>query len=331
MIISRTPLRISFLGGGTDYEAWFREHGGACVSAAIDKYCYISVRRLPPFFAHKYRVVYSRVEVANEISEVEHPAARAVLQWAGLPEGLEIHHDADLPARAGLGTGSAYTTGLLKAMEAYRGRVTSKGDLARTAIHLEQEVMREPVGWQDQICAAYGGFNLITLSKEGRFEVERLKISGERLAEFHGHLLLFFTGVVRDSMDIARSKVEGMAQRQTQLQRTLELALDGAEVLRNPARDLREFGGVLHESWMMKRELAPRVTNDTIDAMYEAGRKAGALGGKLMGAGGGGFMLFFAEPEKHASIQQAMEGHFQVPFQFESGGSRIALYQPEGL
>ena len=331
MIISRTPFRVSFFGGGTDYPSWLHEHGGEVLAATINKYCYISVRELPPFFDHKFRVVYSIVENVREISEINHPAVRAVLQWLQIDKGLEIHHDGDLPARSGLGSSSAFTVGLLGAIHALCGRHVSKETLANEAIHVEQCLLREPVGLQDQIATSFGGFNHITFRRDGSHDVMPMILPRERLDALQDHLLLVFTGVSRVSADIAGSVVANLRERSATMT-TLQQMVDGAiEILSSPAADVIEFGRLLHESWMLKSTLSSRVTNPSIDALYRAAREAGAIGGKLLGAGGGGFMLLFVRPEDRSRVKHALKDLITVPFKFETSGCRIVLYQPDGF
>jgi D-glycero-alpha-D-manno-heptose-7-phosphate kinase len=331
MIISRTPFRLSFFGGGTDYPTWFRERGGAVLATTIDKYCYISVRHLPPFFAHRYRIVYSSVENVREIDEIQHPAVKAVLGWHKVDRGLEIHHDGDLPARSGLGSSSSFTVGLINALKALDGRLTTKQQLARDAIHIEQCVIREPVGSQDQISAAYGGFNRIDFLPDGSFAVAPIILPPGRTAELQAQLLMFFTGISRYSADVAQSKVENLPQRTAQLVRMREMVDEAIAILTSGATPIEEFGRLLHETWILKRTLSSQVTTAHIDDVYDTAVRAGALGGKVLGAGGGGFVVFFVPPDRQAAVRTALEGLIHVPFKFESEGSRIVLYQPNGL
>lgn len=329
MIISRTPFRISFFGGGTDYPDWYREHGGAVLSTTIDKYCYISVRELPPFFEHRFRLVYSFVENVKEVSELAHPAARGVLQHLGTSQGLEIHHDGDLPARSGVGSSSAFTVGLISALRALEGRHISKDELAQEAIHVEHNVIREPVGAQDQISAAFGGFNHITFRQDGSYHVAPLIMQRDRLETLQGHLMLLFTGLSRTAAEIARTQIENLQRRVSEL-RALNQMVDRAIELLRSQSDLTEFGRLLDEGWMVKRRLSDRVSTPDIDTIYDTARRAGAIGGKLLGAGGGGFLLLFVRPEERAKIRAALPKLLEVPFRFESSGSRIVLYQPDG-
>jgi len=331
MIITRTPFRISFFGGGTDYPAWFREHGGAVLSTTIDKYCYITCRYLPPFFDHRHRIVYSKIENVREIAEIEHPAVKAVLGWLGWERGLEIHHDGDLPARSGLGSSSSFTVGLIHALSALQGRHISKEELANQAIHVEQEVIRENVGSQDQISAAFGGFNRVEFRQDGRFEVAPVILPKERQLELHLHLMLFFTGFSRFASEIAKSKIANFAARQTELKR-MGMMVDAAiGILRRQSTPIGEFGRLLDDGWRCKRSLSDKVSTAEIDQIYESARTAGAVGGKLMGAGGGGVLVLFASPDAQPAVKKRLAKLVHVPFQFESDGSRVVLYQPNGL
>ena len=328
MIISRTPFRISFFGGGTDYPVWFKEHGGAVLATTIDKYCYISCRHLPPFFEHKTRVAYSRIEHAKTNTDIEHPAVKGVLQYFNMTEGLEIHHDADLPARTGLGSSSAFTVGLLHALYAMQHRMPTKSELAHAAIHVEQRIVQESVGCQDQVLAAHGGLCRLTFAPSGEIGYTPLIIKPERLKAFQDHLLLYFTGFSRTASEIAKEQIEKTKQRRVELFAMLQMVQEGISILTGE-HDLSDFGELLHEAWMVKRGLTSKITTPLIDQIYEAARNAGALGGKLLGAGGGGFMLIYAKPEIHAKINAALPGLLQVPFQFEGSGSQIVFFQQE--
>jgi D-glycero-alpha-D-manno-heptose-7-phosphate kinase len=331
MIISRTPFRVSLFGGGTDYASWFREHGGAVIGTAIDKYCYLSVRPLPPFFAHKHRIVYSKIELVHEIDEIVHPAVRGVLSEVRPVGGLEIHHDADLPARSGLGSSSSFTVGLLHALYAAQGRMISKLDLSREAIRIEQEVIRETVGCQDQIWAAYGGFNRIDFHTHGGFTVSPLIVTPERRDELRGAMVLAFTGFSRISSEIATDQLARMQDKRSQLKHMRRLVDEATALLTASASPIEPLGRLLHESWMLKRELSPSIATAKIDEIYAAGREAGAYGGKLLGAGGGGFLLFIVPPERMAALRKRLKELVFVPFGFDFGGSRIVVYEPNGL
>jgi D-glycero-alpha-D-manno-heptose-7-phosphate kinase len=331
MIITRTPFRISFFGGGTDYPTWFREHGGAVLGTTIDKYCYISLRELPPFFEHRHKIVYSRVETVQTLEEIQHPAVRAVLGEFKLPVGLEIHHDADLPARSGLGSSSAFTVGLIGALRALEGRMSSAEHLAREAIRIEQEVIGENVGSQDQVWAAYGGTNLIEFQRDGSFAVTPVIMPGPRRLELQSHLMLFFTGFSRIASEIAGKKIQNLLARERQLMAMRRMVDEGLAILQDDGRPITEIGRLLHEGWTMKRELADNVSTSAIDEIYAAARAAGAIGGKLLGAGGGGFMLFFAEPDRQPAVRAALKGLVEVACRIGSPGSRVVVYEPNGL
>lgn len=331
MIITKTPFRISFFGGGTDYPAWYREHGGSVLATSIDKYCYITLRRLPPFFEHRHRIVYSNIENVKEIDEIKHPAVRNVLQWMGVDEGLEIHHDGDLPARSGLGSSSSFTVGLIHAIKALRGQYASKRELAQDAIYVEQEVIKENVGSQDQASAAYGGFNRIDFLPSGDIAVSPVIISKERLSALESHLMLFFTGFTRIASEVAKAQIENLASRKTELHRMQAMVDEGLSVLGGPNTSLDDFGKLLNQAWLYKRSLSDKVSNSAIDELYSAGISAGAFGGKILGAGGGGFLLMFAKPEDQPKVREALKKLIYVPIKFESGGSSVVLYQPNGL
>ncbi len=331
MIITRTPFRISFFGGGTDYPAWFQEHGGTVLATSIDKYCYITCRHLPPFFEHKHRIVYSRIENVNENDEIEHPAVKAVLNWAKVEKGLEIHHDGDLPARSGLGSSSSFTVGLIHALKGLRGEMIDKDSLARDAIHIEQNIIQENVGSQDQISATFGGFNRIEFHRDGNFDVSPVIINNSRRKELNDHLMLFFTGLTRIASDIAKSKIENLQERETELMCMRDMVDEAITILYNSNLAIEEFGKLLDTSWKYKRSLSDRITTPEIDEIYNAATKAGAIGGKILGAGGGGFILLFAKPEDQPAIRERLKKLVHVPFIFDNSGSRIVLYQPNGL
>jgi D-glycero-alpha-D-manno-heptose-7-phosphate kinase len=331
MIITRTPFRISFFGGGTDYPAWFREHGGAVIGTAIDKYCYLSVRQLPPFFEHRSRIVYSQIELVQNYEDVRHPAVRAVLMDKGIADGLEIHHDADLPARSGLGSSSAFTVGLLNALYALDGKMSAKRELGREAIRIEQDVLKESVGCQDQLWAAYGGLNRIEFFQDGEFAVTPLILPTERRLELQHSIMLFFTGFSRFASDFARDQLKNLNQHRAQLRTMRGMVNSATDILLDPRIPIREFGELLHESWLLKRGLADSVSNPEIDEIYEAGRSAGAIGGKLLGAGGGGFMIFIVEPDRRESVREKLKKLIHVSFGFDTEGSKVVLYQPNGL
>ncbi len=331
MIITRTPFRISFFGGGTDYPAWYQQHGGEVLATTIDRYCYITCRHLPPFFDHKHRVVYSVIENVREIGEIKHPAVRAVLSWAGCEKGLEIHHDGDLPARSGLGSSSSFTVGLVHALAALDGKYVSKDTLARNAIHIEQNIIREHVGSQDQISAAFGGFNRIEFRRNDQFQVSPIILTNSRLHALQSHLMLCFTGLSRIASEVAKSKIDNFKHRETELKRMGAMVDEAVQILQSSNAPIEEFGKLLHESWLYKRSLSDKVSTPEIDALYEAAMKAGATGGKILGAGGGGFLLLFVKPEYQAKVRESLQQLIHVPFKFDDSGSKVVLYQPNGL
>jgi D-glycero-alpha-D-manno-heptose-7-phosphate kinase len=328
MIISRTPFRISFFGGGTDYPDWYRKHGGAVLATTIDKYCYITCRYLPPFFEHRYCLVYSKIEYCQTIEEIVHPAVREVLRFLDIPRGVEIHHDGDIPARSGMGSSSAFTVGLLHAMHALKGQMVSKHQLAMESVHLEQDVLKETVGSQDQVLAAYGGFNHITFSPNGEISVRPVTLSRERMLELNDHVMLFYTGIRRTASTIAESYVSDIEDKRRQLRLMRELVDEGVSIL-GGGQDLTAFGELLHEAWQVKRSLSVKVSNSHVDQIYEEARAAGAIGGKLIGAGGGGFIVFFAPPSRHAAIRERLSKLLYVPVKFEFGGSQIIFFDRE--
>jgi D-glycero-alpha-D-manno-heptose-7-phosphate kinase len=331
MIISRTPFRVSFFGGGTDYPAWYREHGGAVLATAIDKYCYISCRFLPPFFEHKYRIVYSRIENVMEISAIEHPAVREVLKWMDCTRGLEVHHDGDLPARSGLGSSSSFTVGLINALMAMKGLYVTKEKLALHALHVEQDLIQENVGSQDQVSAAYGGFNKIEFAQDGSIDVSPVILRPQRREALESHLMMFFTGISRFASEVAKAKIDNLKHRKTELRMMRTLVDEALSILAREKEDLDDFGKLLDENWQYKCKLSDKVTTPEIDHIYETAIAAGALGGKLLGAGGGGFLMFFARPELHAAIREKLKHLIYVPIKFDTSGSKIVMYQPNGL
>ncbi len=331
MIISRTPFRVSLFGGGTDYPKWFKKHDGAVLGFAIDKYCYISLRTLPPFFEHRHRIVYSKVETVNELSEIQHPSVRAVLMDSGISSGVEIHYDGDLPARSGLGSSSSFTVGMINAVEALHGRMIGKKELALEAIRIEQNVIKEHVGCQDQVWAAFGGLNRVNFLEHGEVDVQPVVLPSERYSELFGSFLLYFTGISRLAPKIAKDKIDNIDNREGHLKKMYDMVSEAQEILQDRNRPIREVGELLHQSWMLKRELADSVTTPLVDEIYDAARDAGAVGGKLLGAGGGGFMLFFVEPSKRQAVKDRLKHLIRVDFSIDRVGSRIVVYEPAGL
>ena len=330
MIISRTPFRVSFFGGSTDYPAWYNNHPGAVLATSINKYCYISCRYLPPFFEHKYRVVYSKIETVKDKMQIQHPVVRAAIGLMKIDKGLEIHHDGDLPARTGLGSSSSFTVGMLHALYALNGIMPTKKQLALEAINLERNILKENVGSQDQITASIGGFNRIDFDSgsKNEFRETPIMIGNNRKQDLQNHLMLFFTGISRYASDVAKRKIENIPNKTQQLKIMYQMVEEAISIL-NAEGPLSKFGDLLHESWMLKRELSEGITNRYVDEIYDVARKEGALGGKLLGAGGGGFMLIFAPPEKHSAIENKLKDLLRVPFEFENQGSQIVMFQPD--
>ena len=330
MVITRTPLRISFFGGGTDYPVWYREYGGGSVLATtIDKSCYITCRRLPPFFDYHSRISYSRMENVNSNDAIEHPSVRACLKFMNMQDGMEIHHVADLPARTGLGTSSAFTVGLLLGLYALKEQMRDRQALAADAIHVEQDLIQEAVGSQDQVSAAFGGFNRINFRPDGTIEVNQILAPRTRMAELEQHLALYFTGFQRTASEIAQEQLRVTSQKRKELEMMLQLVGEAERVLTNPVCSLDEFGRLLHESWLIKRTLTHKITNSRIDEIYDAGMNSGALGGKLLGAGGGGFMLFYVPPERRSALRERLSKLLCVPFSFSTRGSHIVVSEPD--
>lgn len=330
MIIAQTPFRISFFGGGTDYPSWYLKHGGSVLSVTIDKYCYVTCRYFPPFFDCKHRVVWSKIETVAAAEDIQHPLVRGALSELGFDDsrGVEVHYQGDLPARTGMGSSSSFAVGLLKALHALQGRMTERHELALEAIRLEQEVLKETVGSQDQMAAAYGGLNRIDFRQDGMIQAEPLILSRHRIQELESHLLLFYTGTSRMASEIAKTVVANLGKHQEDLTRMHALVDEAIDVLKSDASIL-SFGRLLHEGWCIKRDLSPQVSNPVIDGIYEKARAAGAIGGKLLGAGESGFMLFFVPPEKRADVKWALIDLLNVPFRFSWNGSTIIHYDPE--
>ncbi len=331
MITTRTPLRISFFGGGTDYPVWYRQFGGSVLATTIDKSCYITCRWLPPFFDYHSRISYTNVENVLNNHEIRHPSVRGCLEFLGIEEGVEVHHIADLPARTGLGTSSAFTVGMLLGLYALKGRMRDKHALAADAIHVEQTLLCEAVGAQDQVSAAHGGFNRIDFHPDGSIDVKPVIASQDRITELESHLALYFTGFARTASQIAQEQLKQTPQRHKELNLMLEMVTEAQAIIGCSHRSLDDFGRLLHESWKIKKTLTGKITNSSIDEIYEAGLSAGALGGKLLGAGGGGFMLFYVPPERRAALRARLSNLLCVPFAFSKRGSEVVVYEPEEL
>lgn len=328
MIISRTPFRLSFFGGGTDYPAWYLKEGGTVLSTSINKYCYITVRYLPPFFGVKHRIVWSHIETVNFFNEILHPAVRAGLQYMEFDpvKGLEIHHQGDLPARSGIGSSSSFSVGLIHALTALRGQIIGKKELAQKAIYFEQTVMNENVGSQDQMAVTYGGLNRFNFLPSGEIQRQSITIPEKRLEQLQSKLLLFYLGSSRMSSDHAAKIIANVDKKTTQLKRMCCMVDEAIALLQSGSENLDDFGHLLHEAWTMKKEVAGANFNPEVDQVYTAAREAGALGGKLMGAGGTGFMYFYVPDEKQPRVIQALQKCLYVPFRFDRDGSTILHY-----
>lgn len=328
MIITRTPFRISFFGGGTDHPAWYREHGGAVLSTSIDKYCHVTCRYLPHFFDHSIRVAYSKVELVKSVHEIEHPVVREGLRFVGEDKGVEIINFDDIPARSGMGSSSSFAVGFLHALRVLRGEQPEKEKLALDAIHLEQNLLKENVGCQDQVAAAFGGFNKITFGGEKMIRVEPVDVGSERLKLLEDRLMLFFTGRSRFSSEVAAEQVKNIPHKSNELKQMFQMVDASINILKNG--DIDDFGRLLHEAWQIKRELSSKITTPFIDEIYTTGKEAGALGGKLLGAGGGGFVLFFVPLERKESVRSKLADFIHIPFKFEKEGTRV-IYGSENF
>lgn len=329
MIITRTPLRISFFGGGTDLPDYYLQREGEVLSTTINKYLYITCRHMPPFWDYKHRFVYgSKTERVSELSEIEHPAIRETLRFLKIDYGVDMHYNTDIPARSGIGSSSSFTVGLLNALNGLGGKISSKQRLMRDSIYIEQEMIKEPVGSQDQAAAAFGGFNHIIFRKDGEIETCPVTIPQKRVDELNAHLLLVFTGFQRYSKNIEGKKIENIKQNLSNLDEMKRYVSDALYIL-NSNEDICQFGALLNETWRKKKRLADNVTDQRIDEMYSAGLENGAIGGKLLGAGGGGFMLFFVTPEDRDRLKKVMSNYVCVPFQFENTGSQVIYYKRE--
>ena len=327
MIITQTPFRMSFFGGGTDIESFFREYGGAVLSTTFDKYCYVNVRHLPRFFDYSSELSYSKIERVKNIDGIQHPAIRNAMKMLDMHE-IRLTYEADLPARSGLGTSSSFAVGMLNAFYALKGKYADKKKLADDAIFLERNLCQEVGGWQDQIAASFGGFNRINFNADG-YEVLPVIISPERKKQLNQNLMMFFTGFTRFSSDIQKVNEAEKNDVTSQLKEMLSL-VDTAEcILTDKGSDLDDFGRLLAHTWKLKRQTGSAVSTDSIDELYAEGIAAGALGGKLLGAGGGGFLVFYVQPEYQHNVRLAMKDLLYIPFKFENGGTRVIHYTPE--
>mgnify|MGYP000324320901 CR=1 FL=1 len=328
MIITKTPYRLSLFGGGTDYRPWFEEKGGVIITSAMARYCYLSIRRLPPFFNYKTRVVYSKMEIVNTPDEILHPAVKHCLKFMNIQDGLEIHHDGDLPARSGIGSSSSFTVGLLHALHALKYEMVTQKTLADEAIHVEHDLMGEHVGIQDQIIAAFGGLRVIEMGPGNAYKVTPLILPPDYLRAFEDHILLGFTGISRISSTIAETHIRNIRDGSStdHLEAIQTLASEALDLFKKN-EDFEKIGALLHRSWLSKRRFSQDITTEAIDDLFETARKAGAFGGKLMGAGGGGFVFFLAPPERRQAIKDALPSiRVWVPFQIEMAGSEIVFH-----
>jgi D-glycero-alpha-D-manno-heptose-7-phosphate kinase len=326
MIVSQTPYRISFFGGGTDYPAWYMKYRGATLATSINKYCYLFCRYLPPFFEHKHRIVYTNIELIDEINQIKHPAVKGVMSYLGIEKGVEIQHHGDLPARAGMGSSSAFTVGLLNALTALENCSKSKKELAELAIHIEQNLIGEVVGSQDQLATAMGGINRLDFKSDNTFSVTPIEVSPHRLVSLEKRLLLFFTGFQRYASEIAKQQIENFDKKKKELETLLDLVDEGQKILSHESLDIEQFGHILHEGWMIKRGFADCISTPFIDDVYDRALRAGALGGKILGAGGGGFLLLFVHPQDQERVIYELKDLVHIPFKFEFNGTRILSY-----
>lgn len=327
MIITKTPFRMSFFGGGTDMPQFFEENKGAVLSTTFDKYVYVTVRHLPRFFEYSTEIVYSKTERVTRLNDIEHPMVRNAMKMLNMHE-LHISYDADLPARSGLGTSSTFAVGLLNAFYCLKGKYASKKKLADDAIYLERTLCNESGGWQDQIAASFGGLNRIDFEGQN-YRVTPIIISPERKEKLNDNLMLFFTGFTRFSSDIQKSTTSSIEDKQKQLKEMLALVDEAQNVLENEDEDLDKFGQLLDKTWRLKRQTGSSISNNPIDELYEKGINAGAIGGKLLGAGGGGFLLFYVKKENQNAVRNALSSLMEVPFKFENGGTNVIYYSPE--
>ena len=325
MIITQTPFRMSFFGGGTDYPGFYEKYGGSVISTTFDKYCYVTVRHLPRFFDYTNQITYNKIERVQSISQIEHPAVREAMQFLDIHE-IRLVYEADLPARSGLGSSSSFAVGMLSAFHALKGKYASREKLAKEAIYLERTLCKEDGGIQDQIAAAYGGLNRIDFHVDG-FSVRPIIISKERKKALNENLMLFFTGFSRLSSEIAKEQVSATLNKSLELKEMLKLVDESEKILVSKG-DLNEFGRLLDYTWKLKRGITSKISNSSIDSIYNCAKRAGAIGGKLLGAGGGGFILLYAEPEKHALIKEELKSLLYVPFEFENQGTNILYYKP---
>lgn len=327
MIITKTPFRMSFFGGGTDIPEYFYEHKGAVISTTFDKYCYVNVRHLPRFFDYRTHLTYSKMEYVNDNCEIQHPAIRNAMDMLDMQE-IRLVYEADLPARSGLGTSSSFAVGMLNAFYALKGKYADKKKLADEAIYLERELCNEAGGWQDQIAASFGGLNRIDFSGSG-YEIRPIIISPERKRKLESNLMLFFTGFTRFSSEIQKENQVVAKSKTEYLSEMYDLVEEAEQILVNKMKDIDDFGRLLDRTWKLKKQTGSKISTSSIDQLYELGIKEGTLGGKLLGAGGGGFLIFYVPEEYQTRVKEAMKELVYVPFRFEEGGTRIIHYTPE--
>lgn len=333
MISTRTPFRVSLIGGSLDYPTWYKEHGGSVISTTINKYCYLYCRYLPPFFNYKYRIRYSKREEVNSVFDIKHPSVRECLKWMNESNGIELIHSSDIPAMSGMGSSSAFTVGLLNALAGLKGNLVTKRQLARDAIYIEQNKIKENVGSQDQVACAFGGLNKIDFSNDRDFFVNPIILKSDNIRLLEDHLLLFFTGFSRNASEIAKEQIENIKDRKSQLLHLSELVKDMEKVfsLNNNLANINEIGKILNESWELKKQMSSKITNDSLNTMYSKALEGGAIGGKILGAGGGGFLLVFVEPDKTENVKRELRDLIHVPFRFENLGSQIISYSTQEI
>ncbi len=327
MVITKTPFRMSFFGGGTDIPEFFRENGGSVLSTTFDKYCYVTVRHLPPFFDYKTHLTYSRMEYVDTWEEIQHPAIRSAMEYLDM-HNVRLTYESDLPAKSGLGTSSSFVVGMLSSFYALKGQYVDKKRLADEAIYIEREMCGEAGGWQDQIAAAFGGLNRIDFRGNG-YEVHPLIMSQQRKQQLNDRLLMYFTGFTRFSAEIQKKNQTAARENRSRLREMQALVEEAEHILTDQSADLNGFGRLLNQTWKLKRGTGSQVSTQAIDLLYQKGIEAGAVGGKLLGAGGGGFLLFYAEPDRAAAVKEAMKDLLYIPFRFEEGGSQIIHYTAE--
>jgi D-glycero-alpha-D-manno-heptose-7-phosphate kinase len=326
LIITRTPLRISFFGGGTDYPVYYRKNGGKILSTTISKYNYLTVRELPPFFDHKYRIRYFKSEYKNLIEEIDHPSVRECLKFLDFSKGIELVHTGDVPAMSGLGSSSAFSVGMLHSLYALKGEFVTKRKLALEAIDIEQNRIGESVGSQDQVAAAFGGLNIIEFMKNGQINVTPVTISSQRIKDLEKSIVIFYTGISRSASEIAQTQILESENKTKELDLMKDMVDEAVGILYSKQRNLDDFGHLLNESWQLKRSITQKISNDFIDSVYERGIKAGAIGGKLLGAGGGGFITFYVNERNRKRLIEQMSDLLHVPFHFDQMGSHIIHY-----